>query len=220
VKIRLVLSGYSGKMGQEILALADKDKEVTATTAWSPRFQVKSTDVVVDFSSPAGFRKSLAFAVKTQRPFVSGTTGLSAKDFVSLKKAARKIPVLWASNMSLGIHLLLDLLPTFTRVKELFDFQIVEIHHRRKVDAPSGTAKTLQSQLVEAVDRTVSEPVSIRGGGVFGVHKVLALGEEEVLTIEHQALNRTVFARGALLAAKFCARRRKGLYSMSDVLRG
>ena len=106
-----------------------------------------------------------------------------------------------------------------TRVVPLFDFQIEELHHNRKKDNPSGTAITLQNELAAVTKTQPPKPIGIRGGGIFGVHKVWAMSDEEVLCFEHQALNRTVFARGAVRAAQWLVKKKKsGLYSMKEVL--
>ena len=139
------------------------------------------------------------------------------QDFQNLKKASQQIPVLWSSNMSVGVNFLNGLLKHFKSLKG-FDFQIEEVHHRHKKDAPSGTALTLQKTLQSAVETPLPEALAIRGGGVFGIHKVWAIADEEVLTFEHQALNRKVFAKGAVAAARWIAGQPPGYYSMLDVL--
>ncbi|MBX2988074.1 MAG: 4-hydroxy-tetrahydrodipicolinate reductase [Bdellovibrionaceae bacterium] len=207
-KLKVGLWGASGRMGQEVSRLLADARDLSLAE--------KSVDIWIDFSSPEGFDEILKKAVKAGTPLVSGTTGLSAKQKDALKKAGRKIPVLWASNMSLGVAVLNEAIRLFSRL-EGFDFQIEEIHHNRKKDRPSGTALTLQETLREAVGGKIPDVLSMRGGGVFGVHKVWAFSEEEVLMFEHQALNRAVFARGALAAARWLAGRPAGLYHIRDV---
>ena len=119
--------------------------------------------------------------------------------------------------MSLGVAVLTEALEVFSKISQ-YDFQIEEFHHNRKKDRPSGTAKSLQEKLEHSVGRKLPEPVSIRGGGIFGVHKVHAMAEEEHLVFEHIALNRAVFARGAVEAAQWLCSKKKGFYSMRDVL--
>jgi 4-hydroxy-tetrahydrodipicolinate reductase len=148
---------------------------------------------------------------------VSGTTGIDAHQITALKKAAQKIPILWASNMSLGVAVVTEALEVFSRIRQ-FDFQIEEFHHNRKEDRPSGTAKSLQQKLEQVVGRALPEAISIRGGGIFGIHKVHAMSEEEHIVFEHTALNRAVFARGAVEAAQWLCSKKKGYYSMRDVL--
>jgi len=231
-KLKVGLVGASGRMGQEITEiLKTKDHlelylavcrsaslgEFTYTRQTPQCPEAKDVDVWVDFSSPELLKKLLQVALKNKTPVVSGTTGLSSTDLGALKRAAKSIPVLWASNMSLGVAVLTEALSVFSRISN-FDFQIEEFHHNRKKDKPSGTAKSLQEKLEHEVGRKLPEPLAIRGGGIFGVHKVHAMAEEEHLVFEHMALNRAVFARGAIEAALWLCSKKKGYYSMRDVL--
>jgi 4-hydroxy-tetrahydrodipicolinate reductase len=231
-KFKVGLVGASGRMGQEItnilkvtpifelhLAICRQaslaEFAYTRPTPACP--EAKEVDLWIDFSDPQLFKNVLAVAVKNQTPVVSGTTGIDAKQIGALKKAAQKIPVLWSSNMSIGVAVLMEALEVFGRIRQ-FDFQIEEFHHNRKKDSPSGTAKSLQQKLEQIVDRKLPQPVSIRGGGIFGIHKVHAMAEEEHIVFEHMALNRAVFARGAVEAAQWLCSQKKGYYSMRDVL--
>ncbi|WP_374029484.1 4-hydroxy-tetrahydrodipicolinate reductase [Bdellovibrio bacteriovorus] len=127
--------------------------------------------------------------------------------------------MLWSSNMSLGVAVLNEALKSLSAISH-FDFQIEELHHNKKKDKPSGTAITLQENLEKAVGRELPEALAIRGGGIFGVHKIYAMSDEEVLTFEHTALNRTVFAKGAVQAAEWLVKQKPGLYQIRDVLFG
>lgn len=231
-KLKVGLVGASGRMGQEIaeilktknnfelyLAVCRKASlaEFTYTRQTPQCAEAKEVDIWIDFSGPEVLSKLLSVAVKNQTPVVSGTTGLGASDQTALKRAAGKIPILWASNMSLGVAVVMEALEVFSRIRQ-FDFQIEEFHHNRKKDQPSGTAKSLQEKLEKVVGRKLPEPVSIRGGGIFGIHKVHAMAEEEHIVFEHTALNRAVFARGAVEAAQWLCSQKKGFYSMRDVL--
>jgi 4-hydroxy-tetrahydrodipicolinate reductase len=174
--------------------------------------------VIIDFSSPELLGDVVEWCEKRGVPLVSGTTGLTESDFSRMKKAAEKIPILWAPNMSLGIAVLNELIKGLSVVKEQFDFQIEEFHHIHKKDRPSGTALFLQNTLESEVGETVEPPIVIRGGGIFGDHKVWAMGQEETLCLQHTALNRRVFARGAIQAAKWLVNQSPGSYSMKDVI--
>jgi len=230
--LKVGLVGASGRMGQEITEILKTQKNVelflavclksslaeftfTRQTPACP--EAKEVDIWIDFSGPEVLKGLLSVAVKNQTPVVSGTTGLTSADQAALKKAAAKIPVLWSSNMSLGVAVLTEALEVFAKVRQ-FDFQIEEFHHNRKKDRPSGTAKSLQEKLEKVVGRKLPEPLSIRGGGIFGIHKVHAMADEEHIVFEHMALNRAVFARGAVEAAQWLSSRKKGFYSMRDVL--
>lgn len=231
-KLKVGLVGASGRMGQEITEILKTKNEFElhlavcrsaslaefAYTRPTPNCaEAKEVDIWIDFSSPELLKKLLTVAAKNKTPVVSGTTGLSSADQAALKRSAKNIPVLWASNMSLGVAVLAEALEVFSRIRS-FDFQIEEFHHNRKKDRPSGTAKTLQEKLEKAVGRKLPEPVSIRGGGIFGIHKIHAMAEEEHIVFEHMALNRAVFARGAVEAAQWLCSKKKGFYSMRDVL--
>lgn len=230
--LKIGLVGASGRMGQEITEILKTRKNLNlhlavcrsaslaefAYTRSTPNCpEAKEVDVWIDFSSPELLKKLLPVAVKNKTAVVSGTTGLSKSEVIALKKASKTIPVLWSSNMSLGVAVLTEAIETLSRIRQ-FDFQIEEFHHNRKKDSPSGTAKSLQESLEKAVGRKLPEPVSIRGGGIFGIHKIHAMAEEEHIVFEHTALNRAVFARGAVEAAHWLCSKKKGYYSMRDVL--
>lgn len=206
------LFGASGKMGKEILALVNKDKKLKATD------KIAKADVIIDFSNHEAFMKNLDEAVKNKVPFVCGTTGLSDKQFKALAKASKKIPVLWASNMSMGVNVLNQMLKSLRALSD-YDFVIDETHHVHKKDAPSGTALTIQKHLEKAIKKKVKDVISHREGEVFGQHKVIVTGPEETLLIQHDALNRTVFAKGAVTCAKWILKKKPGNYSIEDVLK-
>lgn len=222
-KLRLVVCGGKGRMGQEIVKLAKKDYKIIRLIDDPEDFldlTAKEVDVVIDFSSPQGLLNACRWCVKNKIPLVSGTTGLSAGELRKLQLAGKKIPLLWAANMSFGVALLKKMLSLFSVANE-FQFQIEEFHHIRKKDAPSGTAKALYEQLSRAIGKKQILPiVSVRGGGIFGIHKVHAMAEEETITLEHVALNRAVFARGALRAAQWLVKKRKGYYTFDNVVFG
>lgn len=219
-QIKIGLFGASGKMGQELIDLIQLDDHLLlheTIEKGSSNKKTKKPDVWIDFSSPDGFQEALKIAQTQKIPLVSGTTGISSHQKDLLKKASKKIPILWASNMSLGIVLLKKALKVFSDI-DSFDFQIEEIHHKHKKDKPSGTAITLQNNLEIIVKKPLPAALSIRGGGVFGIHKIYAMSEEEVLTFEHVALNRRVFAKGAIKAAKWLIHQKNGLYTIDQVL--
>ncbi|MNJ91024.1 4-hydroxy-tetrahydrodipicolinate reductase [compost metagenome] len=223
-KIKVGLVGASGRMGLEIVKVLEADPrcELVLPITRGQKIDSKEAaklDVWIDFSVPDVFSEVLKVAAKNKTPVVCGTTGFGPKEKALLKKYGTKIPLLWASNMSLGVAVLNEALKVFSSISD-FDFQIEEIHHNKKKDKPSGTAITLQENLEKAVGRKLPEPLAIRGGGVFGVHKIFALSDEEVITFEHSALNRTVFAKGAVGAAVWLAPQKPGVYGIRDVLFG
>lgn len=223
-KLKVGLVGAGGRMGKEITAVLEQgtDCELYYPLYRNEKVDSKKAakvDVWIDFSTPGAFSDVLKMASKNKTPVVCGTTGFSAKEKALLKKYGKIIPLLWASNMSMGVAVLNEALKSLSVISD-FDFQIEEIHHNRKKDKPSGTAITLQENLTKTVGKKLPEPLAIRGGGVFGVHKIFAMSDEEVITFEHSALNRTVFAKGAIRAASWLAQQKPGLYQIRDVLFG
>lgn len=219
-QLRIALAGASGRMGQEIQALAEKhfviQAKLDAGAKWS-KVSAQETDVVIDFSTPEGLAEALAWALAEKKPLVSGTTGLPADLISKMKKASAKIPILYSGNMSLGIAALSAMLPCLRMLAD-WDFQIEEAHHSRKKDKPSGTALLLQRELEKSVGRPLPPPNAVRGGGIPGIHQVWAMGEDEVITLQHTAFNRKVFARGALNAARWLFDKKlPGFYELSDL---
>jgi 4-hydroxy-tetrahydrodipicolinate reductase len=193
---------------------------------------------IVDFSMPASTVALAALAAQARIAHVIGTTGLSEADGAKLEAAARHAPLVRSGNMSLGVNLLAGLVArAAAALGEEYDIEIVEMHHRMKVDAPSGTALLLGEaaakgrgvDLASHAERGrdgitgARQPgaigfASLRGGGVIGDHSVIFAGDGERLTLSHQAEDRTLFARGALKAALWARGRKPGLYGMADVL--
>lgn len=232
-KLNIGVLGSSGKMGLAIeqMLLANKNfiPLLAIGKTKSPLFHttrsslkkadqklLKKIDVWIDFSSPEGFFELIKATEKEKTPVVSGTTGFSEKEFSEFKKIAKERNLFWASNMSPGLWAFRQALKSLKTLSH-FDFSMEEIHHTQKKDKPSGTAKTLQADLEKVIQKKIETPISHRLGGVFGVHTIFAASPSEMITLQHQALNRTVFAEGALLAAKWLAQQRTGLYSMDDL---
>ena len=196
------------------------------------------SDLLVDFSAPAALHSNLHAAIGAGIPIVVGTTGLERKHHDAIDQAAHAIPVLQTGNTSLGVTLLAHLVrEAAQKLGNSWDIEILEMHHRRKVDAPSGTALLLGKAAADArgVDlETVSESgrdgpsgpreegaigfAALRGGTVAGEHSVILAGEEERLTLSHSAENRAIFARGAVRAAEWLRGREPGRYTMDQVL--
>lgn len=188
----------------------------------------ETTDLVIDFTTPAATRAHIAAAIQHQKPLVIGTTGLSADDLILIQDASKTCPILYSANMSVGINLLAALVEQASaRLGENFDIEIMETHHRNKVDAPSGTALLLgraTGREAENLDRsgkrgtgTIGYAVQ-RGGDVIGEHSVNFFGPGERLELSHRAHDRSLFAKGALRAAQWLKDQPNGLYSMRDVL--
>ncbi|MBX9766068.1 MAG: 4-hydroxy-tetrahydrodipicolinate reductase [Bdellovibrionales bacterium] len=231
---KILVSGGLGKMGTEILSILQAHPDFQAHSIVDIKrgpsrvpvytevgdIPFSQIDGVIDFSSPELFRSILKGAADNGKPFVSGTTGLSDSDQKFLTTCSKKIPVLWAPNMSLGVAFIKKLLAEFQFLSG-YDFQIEEFHHNQKKDNPGGTAIQLQGALESAVGRKLPAPIGIRGGGIFGIHKIHCMGPEEVITIEHNALQRSLFARGAVDVMRWLvAKKGPGKYSLDDVLGG
>jgi 4-hydroxy-tetrahydrodipicolinate reductase len=226
--IRIALFAPRGRMGKAIAAAVDAD----------PGFTIDDDngDVLVDFSSPSALQASLDRAAAAGVPILVGTTGLD--DFADrrIAAAAKEIAVLRAANTSLGVALLADLVERAAQVLgPEWDIEIFETHHRHKVDAPSGTALSLGDAAARGRGTTLKAErgrdgtglkreegavgfASARGGSVAGDHDVLFLGPDERLILSHRAESRTIFARGALAAARFLVGKPAGTYSMRDVI--
>ncbi len=222
--LRMLVIGAAGRMGKTIVDLAkdDPDIEIVAQCdigdAIAPG--MKKSEVVIDFSHPDAIDEICRAALQDQRPLVIGTTGHSADQRAAIERAATFVPVIFASNFSLGVNALFALtLNTAEMLGPEFNVEIIETHHHRKKDAPSGTAKTLATILRNA--RKIDDQIaiqSIREGEVIGEHRVIFSGPDERLELCHKASSRAAFARGALHAAQWVIGKSPGLYSMEDVL--
>jgi 4-hydroxy-tetrahydrodipicolinate reductase len=254
VSASIVLWGASGRMGRALQQVVDEDASCTllgaiahevVATVVGPRHRVLSTslaldeavafDALIDFTRPEPFLDALAAARRAKAAFVSGTTGLGPDALRALDDAAREIPVLWEPNMSVGVMVLARLVEQAVKAMgDGYDVEIVEAHHRRKVDAPSGTALRLGEAALRARpelvpvhgrdgtpgERKVDELGyhAVRGGDVIGDHTVHLLGLGERLELTHRATDRSVFARGAVRAAKALAGRAPGRYRLADIV--
>ena len=248
---KLIISGSSGHMGRCVAALASDDPQITIVAGFdiaagnpsgfpvysSPSEFSGDADVVVDFSSPAALSGLLKFGISAKVPLVLCATGYSPEQINDIKDASGRVPILHSGNMSLGINLLADLVRRACAVLgQSYDVEIVERHHRRKVDAPSGTALLLANAAAAALpyeSELVFERQStrrargpheigvsaVRGGTIAGQHDVIFAGQDEVIELKHSAASPEVFAVGAIRAAKYLSNIEKpGLYNMSDVL--
>ena len=263
--LKIGISGATGKMGRALISevLASKNctlggaleiknnknidldvgdftnrKKLGVILDGSPINFLKKIDVAIDFSSPQGTVNNIDQAAKKGIPVVSGTTGLSKKQMEHIKSASLDIPIVWAPNMSVGINLALAL--TYQAVSVLdssFDVEVFELHHRDKIDSPSGTAIALAKVACDARNLSYDKNIELsnyrepgprpknsigitvaRGGNEAGEHKLMLIGEGERVEIKHRALNREIFAKGAILAAKWIFSKSPGFYGMKDVL--
>lgn len=182
------------------------------------RSLTKKVDALVDFSTPEGALERLAECVKSGTPAILCTTGFTDAQRAEIVKAAKKIPVVFSSNMSVGVNLLFKVIPEIAKMLgKDYDIDIVETHHRFKKDAPSGTAKTLAERIEKTTGRKPNVH-SVRSGDVVGEHRVIFGMLGDAIEITHRASSRDIFARGSIEAARWAAKAKPGLYSMLDVI--
>jgi 4-hydroxy-tetrahydrodipicolinate reductase len=257
--MKIGITGANGKMGYALISVINQHLEcklnvvlVRDPTDFAYKYLVtndvvvtdkieelcKKSEVIVDFSSPELALKVMEIAVKHKMPVVSGTTGFSTKENDQLKNYAKIIPIVHAGNMSIGINLMEKLVGQLAKsLGEDFDIEIIEKHHKNKVDAPSGTALMLAKSVTDAKNLCFEDNIicsreghigkrqtnkigisSIRGGSITGEHDVMFISDSEVITVSHHALNRNIFANGAIKACEWIINQKPGLYSMRDVL--
>ena len=241
--LKIGIFGSNGRMGKMILeclkeydgatatAMFDKDSPATIEEFFA------SCELIIDFSSPEGTKGLLEYAKNHKKPLCIGTTGLDAETMELMRDVSKRVPILYATNMSLGVAVLNKLASLASVALRDFDAEILEMHHRHKKDSPSGTALTLAEHIAEAREldlkkvrvsgrdgiigeRTKDEiaVMSLRGGDVAGIHTAGFYGEGEYIEISHTATSRATFANGAIKAAIWLSQQRKGLYGINDCL--
>lgn len=248
---RAIMHGCNGHMGRVITGICDNDKDIEIVAGVDPfddghnTYPVFSSikdcnieaDVIIDFAAAKAIDALLDYVEEKKVPVVVCTTGLSDEQIVRIKDVSTRVAVLKSANMSLGINTIFKLLKEAAKVfaPEGFDIEIVEKHHNKKIDAPSGTALALADSMKEVLDddyfyrydrsqlREKRNPKEIgisavRGGTIVGEHEVFFAGEDEVIEIKHTAYSKAVFAKGAVSAAKFLNGKGAGLYDMGDVI--
>ncbi len=235
--IKLAISGSQGRMGQRITQLALSDREFKLSTLLEhkdhPKINtklnnitisgdansIKGSDVLIEFTLPDATMENLKAAVKHKVRMVIGTTGLNPKQIALIKTASRKIPIVFSSNMSIGVNIVFKLVEIAAgKTGKTYTINITEAHHIHKKDAPSGTAKTLAEYAEKYSKQKVQDIKSIREGEIIGDHDVIFESDQDIITIRHHAKNRDIFAKGSLVAAKFLKNKKAGLYTMQDVL--
>ncbi len=251
--INIIMRGCNGRMGQVITDIIKKDEDVQIVAGIDlmplegrenpyPVYENLAecnilADVVIDFSSPKGLTELLSVCRERKLPIVLCTTGFSEEQLAQIEEAAKEIAILRSANMSLGINTLAKLAEAAAKIlaEAGFDMEIVERHHSRKLDAPSGTALLLADRMNAALGqkyhytfdrsgrRQERDPKEIgisavRGGTIVGEHEIIFAGRDEVIELKHTAYSREVFATGAVQAAKFLAGRKAGMYDMRGVV--
>ena len=246
---KIIISGCNGHMGRVVESICSADPEVTVVAGFdvnqesrefpvyvSPANFTGEADAVIDFSSPAALDGLLAFAVERKIPLVLATTGYSQEQLEQIQEASKSVAIFRSANMSLGINVLLELVKKASAVLgDSYDIEIVEKHHNRKVDAPSGTALMLADAISCALPQQPQyiydrhsrraprsrEEIgihSVRGGTIVGEHEILFAGHDEQISLTHTAASKEIFATGAINAALFLANQKAGLYNMRDLV--
>ena len=249
--VKIIMHGCNGHMGQVISDIVEKDPDAEIVAGIDIADQGKNSypvftdidacqveaDAIIDFSSAKATDKLLEYSAARQIPVVLCSTGLSQEQLAKVEETSRKVAVLKSANMSLGINTLLKLVQDAARVLAAagFDMEIVEKHHRLKLDAPSGTALALADSIDEAMDNQYHYTYdrsqrrqmrddkeigisAVRGGTIVGEHEVIFAGQDEVIEFKHTAYSKAIFGKGAVEAAKFLAGKPAGRYDMSDVI--
>jgi len=228
---KIVVSGARGRMGKRIIALAgqDPDLEVVAGLEINPdpnknivsdlKSIKENYDCIIEFTTPVATTEHVKNAKVLKKSMVIGTTGLSSEDNKLIYDAAKAIPIVLAPNMSVGVNVLFGLIEkTSKTLGKEYKVSIKEAHHVHKKDKPSGTAKLMAKIVNEKKGDSEIAMESVREGETVGDHEIIFESEVDTLKISHSAKTRDIFAIGALKAAKFIARMKKGIFSMSDVL--
>lgn len=248
--MNVLLNGANGRMGKEMIEAAKKQEEVKIVCGFDREenqengFPVyhkleniqEKVDVIIDFSVPVATFGILKYAKENKIPIVIATTGFQKEELKQIEELAKEIPVFKSSNMSLDINLMASLVQKVAEVLSDTDIEIVETHHNRKIDSPSGTAILLADAINEVLEEKKTydfermqkrkarkkEEIgfsSVRGGNIVGEHTVKFFGENETLEITHKAYSRQLFAEGAIKAAKFLVEQSPNLYTMKDLIK-
>lgn len=239
--MRIILNGAGGRMGHEVTRLVSSEDSVVKIDRYNGDLDFYTSlteyggdgDVIIDFSNPASTFELTEYAVARGIPLVIATTGHSDSDREMIIEASRSVPVFYSANMSLGVAMLVKLAKQAATAFPEADIEIVEAHHNRKLDAPSGTAIMIADGIKQAIGerrivcgregrmpRTHGEIGihSIRGGNIVGTHEVMLISDTQTLTLKHEAHDRALFAEGAIAAARFIVSRNAGIYDMYDMI--
>lgn len=246
--IKIILSGCNGQMGRVITEIAKDDPDIEIIAGVDLNDEKMSdypvyknindfdgeADAIIDFSKPSSLPSIIEYCEKTKTPSVLAATGYSDEEIESIKALGNKAPVLFSRNMSLGINVMIELLKKAASSLPGFDIEMIEKHHNKKVDSPSGTAFMLAETINDAKGNSLDFIYgregndskrkenelaihAIRGGTIVGEHEVIFAGLDEIIEIKHTALSKKVFASGSINAAKFMVSKENGLYDMSDL---
>ncbi|MDX9917773.1 MAG: 4-hydroxy-tetrahydrodipicolinate reductase [Gudongella sp.] len=234
--MRILVHGSTGKMGQELIKLIEsgyKGSKLGGAIGRNIDEFSGSADCIIDFSNHEATGKLVSFAVNNKLPLIIATTGHSAEELGEIKEASIQIPVFISANMSLGIALLIELAKRTVTMMPDAEIEIIEKHHDRKLDAPSGTALLLAEKIREVRPELYINPGrnghvkrdkneigihAVRLGNIVGEHEVIIGTNSQTISLKHEAHSRSLFAEGAVTAAEFLIKQNPGLYSMKDML--
>ena len=256
---KIIVCGACGRMGRELIRVIDELEDIQLVGAietpnhpclarkigkievsFNLEESIQEGAVVVEFTTTSATLEHLGIAKRKGTPMVIGTTGFKDEEYSIIEEASQEIPILLSPNMSVGINLMYNLVKQASQILQgkKFDHEIIELHHRLKKDAPSGTAKKIAEIIAEATGKNLSENLvygrqgmtgerteqeigihSVRGGTAVGEHTVVFAGNGERLEITHRADSRRIYALGAVLAAQFITGKEKGLYDLQDALK-
>lgn len=245
--LKVIINGYSGTMGKVLTKCVNEDKDlqlvcgaskdildVPFKTYYKMSEVEELADVIIDFSHHSTIEDTLNYATKTKTPLVIATTGFNDEELGKIKEASNIIPIFHSSNMSLGVNVLIKLVKEAAKALNKFDIEIIEKHHNKKLDAPSGTAVMIANGVKEVLpdskyvygrhgrsDKRNSNEIGIhavRCGTIVGEHTTIFAGHDEVVEIKHTAQSKDIFAKGSIEAAKFLVKQEAGYYNMNNML--
>jgi len=208
------INGATGKMGTEVFSLLENDKNFKASDS------IKTADLIIDFSRPESTIKILKTAVELNIPIIIGTTGFNKNELDQIKKASEHIPILLSYNLSTGILKLKKILIKFlSDNNDLFDCKIIDIHHKNKIDSPSGTAIEIK-KIIENNSNNKIKSIDIdsfREGEFYGIHEIIFSNEKQTINFKHEALSRKIFAAGAVEQIGKIITKSPGLYDLNSI---
>ena len=246
--LKVIINGYSGAMGKVLTKCVMEDNELELVCASSKdsldgvpfKTYSKMSDieenanVIIDFSHHSAINDVLDYSTKTKTPLVIATTGFNDEELEKIQDASTIIPIFHSSNMSLGVNVLVKLVKEAAKALNGFDIEIIEKHHNKKLDSPSGTAVMIANGVKDVLadsefiygrhgrsEKRSSNEVgihAIRGGTIVGEHTTIFAGHDEVVEIKHTAQSKGIFAKGAIAAAKFLVNKEAGYYNMNNIL--
>uniref|UniRef100_A0A7V6CNC2 4-hydroxy-tetrahydrodipicolinate reductase n=1 Tax=candidate division WOR-3 bacterium TaxID=2052148 RepID=A0A7V6CNC2_UNCW3 len=236
--IKIILIGAAGKMGRIVAEAISNEKDMKIVAGvektghphiGSPFYDgyltddlekvIKAGDICVDFTNPLATLENLEIARKEKKPYLTGTTGLTEEQLAIIKKISDEIPILYSPNFSFGINLLFKMIKEMVKfLPDDYDISLIETHHKKKVDAPSGTAKKFIEIIKNKKREKEIKPISLRLGDIIGEHVLIFATEGEYIKIIHHATSRFAFAKGVIYGIRFLINKEPNFYTFEDIL--